>query len=74
MTPSIGEILAALREEGSIEGAARRLGVSRGRMRLYAYTLAGQGLLKLSRPKESCNCGSCPLRGLCGITPPRRSR
>lgn len=71
MTPSIREILRALREEGSIEGAARRLGVPRHRMRLYAYTLSGQGLLRLSGSGGACDCGSCPLRGLCGVTPPR---
>jgi len=65
--PSITEILRALREEPTLEHAARRLGMPVERLRLYAAGLAGSGLAKIQGPSPGCDCSTCPLAGLCTL-------
>jgi len=63
--PSIKEVLEALRGEPTLEAAARRLGVSPERLRLYAAGLAANGLARAAAPPKACDCSGCPLRRLC---------
>ncbi|MCE4624932.1 MAG: hypothetical protein F7C35_03595 [Desulfurococcales archaeon] len=60
----IAKILA---EEGSIEGAARRLKMSPHRVRLYASILAGQGRLRFMGGGGGCDCSTCPFKAICGL-------
>ena len=66
--PGARDIIEALRETGSVPEAARRLGVPRERGALVASILAGSGMARplAGGQARGCDCGSCPLRRLCG--------
>ncbi len=71
--PSMKEIIEALRKAGTVEGAARLLGLPAYRVRLYATGLAASGVIGVVGFGEKAGCGDCsrcPLAGLCGY--PRR--